>query len=392
METKFYPLSDSQKGIYYEWEKDKSLTQYNLAFLYDFPVSIDSERIINAFENVINAHPIIKVKLGMKGEEVVQYFLEEDHVEINIQNVRESEMEGIISRFIRPFDLIGSALYRIELYQTEKKVYVLFDIHHILFDRSSVEIFNMDLVRAYEGEVLTKEYFTEYDYADLEYSRKGDTEYLEAESYFEKRLSGITMTRVPTINNKKNEVGFKQLLSEFIDQDLVNEFCTKLRISPNNLFAGAIGICLNRFTREQEIAFCTVHHGRTDERLLNKVGMFVKTLPVVIKVLPNQKVVDYLADIRTDLLELWSKQSFPFFEMVKKFGASMEVVYTFQKGLAEDFGMEGGMVHITKLSTARTNESLVIYIIQKMHHYEIRCEYNDSLYSQEYIKKIQFLH
>lgn len=387
METKFYPLSDSQKGIYYEWEKDKSLTQYNLAFLYDFPVSIDSERIINAFENVINAHPIIKVKLGMKGEEVVQYFLEEDHVEINIQNVRESEMEGIISRFIRPFDLIGSALYRIELYQTEKKVYVLFDIHHILFDRSSVEIFNMDLVRAYEGEVLTKEYFTEYDYADLEYSRKGDTEYLEAESYFEKRLSGITMTRVPTINNKKNEVGFKQLLSEFIDQDLVNEFCTKLRISPNNLFAGAIGICLNRFTREQEIAFCTVHHGRTDERLLNKVGMFVKTLPVVIKVLPNQKVVDYLADIRTDLLELWSKQSFPFFEMVKKFGASMEVVYTFQKGLAEDFGMEGGMVHITKLSTARTNESLVIYIIQKMHHYEIRCEYNDSLYSQEYIKR-----
>ena len=37
MTTKFYPLSDNQKGIYYEWEKDKSRTQYNISCHFDFP-------------------------------------------------------------------------------------------------------------------------------------------------------------------------------------------------------------------------------------------------------------------------------------------------------------------------------------------------------------------
>ena len=383
----FYPLSDSQKGIYYEWEKDKSLTQYNFAFQYDFPASIDPERIMTAFEKVINAHPILRVKLGMNGDEVVQYYSEDDPVQIDILKVSESEMAGIISRFIRPFDLIGSALYRIVLYQTEKKVCALFDIHHIIFDGTSLGIFNKDLVRAYEREVLTREHFTQCDYAELEFSRRGDPEYLEAQSYFEKRLNGSTMTRVPSMNNKKNKVGYRHILSEFIDQGLVNDFCSRLKISPNNLFAGAIGICLNRYTREQELAFCTVHHGRNDTRLLDNVGMFVKTLPVVIKVIPNQKVIDYLENIRADLLELWSKQCFPFSEMVKKFGASMEVVYAFQKSLAEDFGIAGGIVHFSILSEARTNESLVINICQKLHDYEIRCEYNDSLYDQEFMKR-----
>jgi hypothetical protein len=50
MKPKSYPLSSSQKGIYYEWEKDKSLTQYNMALLYDFPLPTDVERLRKAFE------------------------------------------------------------------------------------------------------------------------------------------------------------------------------------------------------------------------------------------------------------------------------------------------------------------------------------------------------
>jgi hypothetical protein len=78
MKPKSYPLSSSQKGIYYEWEKDKSLTQYNMAFLYDFPVTTDVERLRKAFEKVFAAHPGLNVRIRIEGDEAVQYFNEDE--------------------------------------------------------------------------------------------------------------------------------------------------------------------------------------------------------------------------------------------------------------------------------------------------------------------------
>ncbi len=386
MTTKFYPLSDNQKGIYYEWEKDKSLTQYNIACHFDFPETIDSEKIQTAFKKVINAHPVMKVKLKLIGDEVFQYCNEDEPVEINWSNVMESDMDHIVTGFSRPFDLMGSTLYRIELFQTEKKLHALFNIHHIIFDGTSLGIFNNDLSRAYDGVELTKESFTLCDSAEQEFTNKGDAAYIEAEAYFDKKLSNFVMTKLPTVHIKKMDVGYRQLASEFIGRGQVNDFCTNHKISPNNLFAGALGICLNLYTREQDVAFCTAHHGRLDERLVNNLGMYVSTLPVVINMSATQKVSDYLAGIRTTLTELWSKQAFPFSAMVKKYGVSMEVMYSFQKGLAENFDMDNNHVSCRLLRSAITNESLTIYIYQTPHDYEIRCEYNDSLYEHEYIK------
>ena len=383
---KSYPLSNSQKGIYYEWEKDRSLTHYNLPFLYEFPENTDPQRLKDAIEKVMDAHPGMKVRLKKDGDDIVQYYHEEDPVEISLVRAKEEEMKKIISGFIRPFDLVGSALYRVELCQTDKKCYVLFDFHHIIFDGTSLAIFNDDLVKAYHGEELIKESLTGCDYAELEYSGKGDAEYVRDEDYFDKRLSGSSMTMLPSADNKMNEVGYKQEVSEYIEQGPVSDFCTRLNISPNNLFAGALGICLNRYTREQDIAFCTAHHGRLDKRLQNTTGMFVKTLPVVMKVQQAQTVKDYLDSIRTDMLELWKHQAFPFSEMVRKFGASMEITYTFQRGIAEYFELDGRQVNIKLLMSARTNNSLVIYIFQMPHEHEIRCEYNDSLFDHGYMK------
>ena len=386
MEAKYYPLSESQKGIFYEWEKDKSLTQYNLAYLYKFPRTIDAQRLLNAFKQTVNAHPDLKVKLKMNDDDLVQYYHEDDPVEISTERVSESEINRIISEFTRPFELLQSPLYRIELYQTEEKLYALFDVHHIIFDGTSFGIFNGDLANSYEGKEILKETFTICNLAELESACIGDAVYLEAETYFKKRLKGISMSRIPTLNNKKAEPGYRQVTSEFIRQDLVNDFCTKYKISPNNLFAGALGICISRYTREQEIAFCTAHHGRLDNRLNRSLGMFVKTLPVVINVTSTQKVEDYLASIRTDMTELWSRQAFSFSAMVKQFGVSLEIVYAFQKGLTEYFVMDGYRVDVRLLREARTNERLTIFIYQTSSNYEIRCEYNDSLYEHKFVQ------
>ncbi|MFA6127679.1 MAG: amino acid adenylation domain-containing protein [Bacteroidales bacterium] len=387
---KYYPLSDSQTAMYYEWEKDKSLTQYNISFVYDFPATIDPSRLINAFKAVLESHPAIKLRIKLIGEELVQFFREEDPVEISLTKVSETEFPPIVEKFIRPFDLLASPLYRFELYQTEKQLYALVDFHHINFDGLSSAIFNRDLALAYEGIKLAGENITGCEFAELEQSRKGDAEYIDQEAYYEKKLSGVSMTRLPSLNNQESEVGYMQLTSEFIGQGPVNDFCTKYKISPNNLFAAALGICLNRFTREQDIAFCTAHHGRLDEKLSNSIGMYVKTLPVVMNISPDLTVIDLLNAIRSDMKVLWTRQAFPFSDMSEKFGASMEIMYTYQKGFAEYFDMEGQRAYNRFIRSVRTTDKLIIYIFQTPGDYEIKVEYNDSLYDLEYIQSFAF--
>jgi gramicidin S synthase 2 len=386
MKTRTFPLSDSQLGLYYEWQKDKSFTQYNIAFLYEFPGLVDPVRLKTSFEKVVSAHPGMKVRLKMAGVEVVQYIDAKDTPRVLFKKVREQEMKRIIHGFIRPVNLMGSPLYRIEIYQTEKKLYALFAIHHIIFDGYSTEIFHSDLSRAYAGEELAEEAFTGCDHAATEQIQKESEAYREAESWFGKKLNGIGMTKVPMVSNRKSETGYRQIAIERISRQAVNDFCTRAGISPNNLFAGALGICLNRYTREETISFCTAYHGRIDKRLQHSTGMFVKTLPVILKIESAQPVGEYLAGIRTDMKELWSQQIYPFSEMVKKSGISMDVSYTFQKGFPENLELEGLPVEIQLLRTVKTHETLSVYIYQKSGEYEIRCEYNDSLYDHEYIR------
>ena len=380
METKLYPLSDSQKGLYYAWEKDKSLTQYNLTFLYEFPETTDPLRLKAAFEKVVAAHPVMKVRFRTEAEEVVQYFDEDQPVEISLEKVPAAGIKEIIDGFARPFDLLGPALFRIGLYQTGEGLYALFDVHHIIFDGSSLGTFNRDLISAYQEKQLAGEAFTVCDYAELAHSREGNADYTESGKYFEKLLGGVTMTRIPTLKKQETETGCAQWIREYISREQVDDLCTRMEISPNNLFTGALGICLNRFTREPDVAFCTVHHGRTDERVINDTGMFVKTLPVVMKVLPGDKVSGFLAEIRAALTELWTRQAFPFSEMVKKHGASMEVMFTYLKGIPEYFDMDGSRVNLTLLKSSKTGCKVNIYVFQAHDRYEIRCEYNDSLY------------
>ena len=388
MENETYPLSNSQKGMYYEWQKDKTLTRYNNPFLYDFPDSVQAERLREAFVKVVDAHPVLKLKLKLlKDDEISQYYIEDDPVEIPILSVHDQEVTDLAKRAIEPFDLLsGRPLFRIIIYKTENKVFAFIDIHHIIFDGTSSYIFIRDLAAAYSGKHLERETYTCCDFALKENERGHDERYEQEEAYFKKRLSGISMTQLPVTFHPDNETGVIGIVSDFVDSETVNDFCTRLKVSPNNLFAGALGICLNKYTRDNDIAFCTAHHGRIEENISNSIGMFVKTLPVTISISAENKIAAYLQTIRSDMKELWEMQTYPFADMARNLGASMELSYTYQKGVLEYFNMEGGQVKITYIHECTTTDKISVYIYQFPNQYEIRSEYNSALYDREFIR------
>ncbi|MFA5302467.1 MAG: condensation domain-containing protein, partial [Bacteroidales bacterium] len=387
MQQKTYSLTNAQKGIYFEWQKDKELTQYNNPFLYEFPKNIKAKKLQDAIAKVIQAHPFMKLKLKLLGNgEVVQYFVKEDPVNIPVYETAEEGLRDRMLASVRPFDLLsGEPLYRIDIYKTSGKVYMFLDIHHIVYDGTSIIVFYKDLVKAYNGEELREESFSCADFALMETERMQGEAYKSDEVYFTGKLSGVTPTKLPVLNVSEQEVGKLERVSESVDYQKISDYCQRLGISPNNLFTGALGICLNRYTRENKLCFCTAHHGRLDERVQESIGMFVKTLPVVVETDPKQTLEAYLKGIRTDMKALWTHQTYPFSDMVTHFGIAMDLTYTYQKGILEYFEMPQGLVKMEYMHQGSTRDKLSIYIYQFPDNFEIRCEYNNALYDREYI-------
>lgn len=342
MQTKVatYPLNIAQKGIYYEWQKDKEITRYNNPLLYRFPGNTDTDRLRGALIKVVEAHPFVKLRLriGASGSgEMEQYFVKEDPVFIPVFDVAEEELKVRLKGLVRPFDLLsGEPLYRMAVYRTPEQVYLWLDVHHIIYDGTSLTIFNRDLVEAWNGNDLSEEKFNCGDFAVAEkdqigsgaydqmgsgaYDQMGNDAYGHIESaayekdkdYFAGLLGGVTPALLPVVRHREEVRGMMEMVSEEIEYRSVMEYCKRLGISPNSLFAGALAICLNRYMRESRICFVTAHHGRKDERTHNSIGMFVKTMPVVAEVLPEQKMGDFLKGIGAGMLELWEHQTLSF--------------------------------------------------------------------------------
>ena len=76
-----------------------------------------------------------------------------------------------IASLIRPFDLQKDLLFRSAVIRSAAGVTLFLDIHHIIFDGTSISLLLAHIDRAYRGETLAPEVFTANDYAIEEKER-----------------------------------------------------------------------------------------------------------------------------------------------------------------------------------------------------------------------------
>ena len=67
--------------------------------------------------------------------------LHPEYLKAEVGEWETEDIEAVKRTFVRPFRLEGEPLYRMALYRCGKKDYFLFDVHHIIFDGTSVKVF-----------------------------------------------------------------------------------------------------------------------------------------------------------------------------------------------------------------------------------------------------------
>ena len=379
----YYPLTENQLGVYYEWEKDRTALQYNIPQVSIFSRQVDPVALYGAVEKVIAAHPYLKTVLTMRDDQVVQLRNDDAPVIIELTELTEHDIATRKQNFVQPFDLFTGPLYRIAVCYTDKHTYLFVDIHHIIIDGTALSVFMADLAKAYRGEELIPEAYTGFDYALAEAQLAGSVKYAEAEQFFDSKLSG-TMTELPRIATGSDDHR-TAVATVLIPGQRITSFCQKYAITPSNLFLAALCLTLARYTREEQVVITAISSGRNENRLHAIMGMLVKTLPVVVDIKASDKVTDYVKAVQDTMFATLANEIYPFTKIAKKHKIAPLINYAYQGGVMETVEFAGHPLATEVLALNKAKFPLEISATPVQGDYEFSVEYDTSLYTDDYM-------
>lgn len=384
--NKTYPLLQSQMGVFLECLANPDMTKYNLPSVTTFSKKIDIERLASALALMTEVHVEMKTRFIMDDDGAPrQYSDPEMHIPIvRHQFTEEQAREYMDRRFVRSFDVLsGEPLWRIELINTPEHIYLLLDVHHLIGDGMSLaSIFSNVLVpEAYEKASLERPAYGMYEYAEDEQAKLATEVYERAKQYYAEKFS--TAEFVDLSNNTTAPWGDTIRESAYLDQASVDGWCREQGTAANLLFMAAFSYVVSRVSRNEEIAFYTINHGRLDKRLMQSMGMFVRSTPILAKVNPQQSVLDFVRGFRTELVSTIRYGVYPFSHFCRDLHVTPSISFSFQgEAIQEYIPLEGEKAPSVQLPKGKSNADLSCIIYLTEGKYDIRLEASNALYSQ----------
>ena len=88
---KTYPLLQSQLGVFMEWMKDPSVTQYNLPTCTKMPKTVDVQRLQKGFERICQERSTLRTRFVMVDGEPRQYVDDEMKIPVTVRTMTDQE-------------------------------------------------------------------------------------------------------------------------------------------------------------------------------------------------------------------------------------------------------------------------------------------------------------
>ena len=376
-----YPLTGSQKGIFVECDKNPDSTVYNIPFLFSLHESVDLERLRDAIGKVVLAHPYLLSKIGISQDGEIYQKPSQEEFTPDFIKMTETEFAQRKKELVRPFAIQEERLFRIEVYETEAAKYLFVDLHHIIADGNSYDIFFEDLDAAYQGKELEKETYTGFDAALDEEQAIANGRYKKAALYYDGIFAGIETESLP-IADKKDGAPAKGILTRDmeISREKILEYCNKLQVTPNTLFTGLFGVVMARYANSSDALFATIYNGRNDSRLENTICMLVKTLPVYCSFDQKTTINTYMMTLQNQLMESMANDIFPFSDIAAKYGITSDLIFAYQAELEDDYPLADTMAIGEDLSLDLPKEPLLIQVREYNGNYVLTAEYRSDMY------------
>ena len=378
-ERDFYPLSKTQEGIFVESVSKANSTNYNIPYLFKLPKDIDIEKLKEAILRVLDIHPYLRTTLSMDEDGNIQ--ATRDVLSSTVSIIHEDiDMEHLV----RPFTILNSPLYRVEIY-IGKENYLFFDFHHILCDGTSEAVILEDLSKAYLGEDLQREEFTGFEVALEEQDNLASDKLDAAKKYYQEVLKDIDGDYILKKDLKTAKESKLESTDYYLDipNAKLDKFIKDNKLTNNAYFNFAFAFTLSKFIYKNDALYVTIYNGRNSSKLSRTVSMLVKTLPVYIKYEEEDNVKDKLIQTKELLSGLEEHDIYSFADIVKDYDVSSDVMFAYQ---GDDFTFDnigGHKVESILLESDTPKSPFSIDVFLEKGKYRAHYEIDKSIYNME---------
>jgi len=320
-EREYYPLFSAQMRLYILQQMDPSNISYNQPNVLLLEGELDRIRMEEAIFHLINRHESLRTSFQIVNETPVQRIHKKFEFKIEyFPDIKDPKL--IILNFIKPFNMMEAPLLRIGLAKLgESNHILLIDMHHIISDALSVEIFVKDFSAFYAEQLLPPLNLQYKDFSQWKNSTFQKISLEKQKQYWLKEIGNdIPILDLPT--------NFPRPLAQRYEGGTVSFAINKAeteslkiiaREEDATLFMVLISIfylLLAKVSGQDDLIVGIVTAGRNHVDLQHITGMFVNTLPLRAFLSKEKKFRDFLTEVKEKTLIALENQDYQFEDIV----------------------------------------------------------------------------
>jgi len=382
-----YPLSHAQTGVYFECMKNPTSTLYNIPMRARLPLEISDDALRQAVEQVVNNHPELFVHFRTNDTGVEQVV--DKSVELRVESVekREDELEAYRAEFVRPFNLSKDLLCRFSIVRTEKALYLYCDMHHLVCDGASYDVFFNEICTLLDGGTIDKEMCSYAQFVADEQAAVTGEEYAAAKEFFHSQLAqveGATELAPDLTNPKDGEIG--QVYAP-MDIKAVEALAQKAGVTPAGATLAAVFYTLARFANADDLCITTISNGRSNLKMANTMGMMVNTLALSSK-LADQTVEAFTRETGEHFEQTIAHENYPFAQIAADYDLTAEIMFAYQLGVLSEYRVKGQLMPTENMELNVPKFKIAFYIVEVEGQPSVAIEYDNGRYSREMMQSL----
>ncbi|WP_420574976.1 amino acid adenylation domain-containing protein [Kordia sp.] len=337
-EQESYPVSYGQRSLWILSQFEEISVAYNILTDIDLNGTYDVSILQKAMESVIERHEILRTLfLVDESEELKQRIVSVEELGFSLEYVdlqgfenQEGEINKILDKSnLHVFDLAKGPLFRVILLQTAPEKYIFhYNIHHIISDGWSADIFLKDIFSYYnsyiKNEVASlKPLRIQYkDYVSWQRSKEDQAVFSYHKHFWLDKLSGeLPVVELPSTKKRPTIRTYNgNMLWTYISKQDTKNLKEFSRKNSGSLFMGLLSVLkvlLYKYTSQTDLIVGTPTAGRTHTDLEKQIGYFVNTLALRNTLNPDASFEDNFSTIKDATFEAYKHQNYPFDHLVE---------------------------------------------------------------------------
>ncbi|WP_226439744.1 non-ribosomal peptide synthetase/type I polyketide synthase [Pseudomonas sp. MWU16-30316] len=327
----FLNLSPAQKSLWFMHQMEDASATYNVPFALRIDGALDCAALERAVDSVYQRQTALRYRFPCIDGQPVIRLVNEQLLTRKVDLRAEPDSEAALKAFEQSearyvFDLEHEALLRATLLHCATDEHVLLiNVHHIIFDGWSMQIFLSEVASAYSALVQGSEVNVEslnFDFGDYLSLSPSSAERDPDIAHWKQRLAGAPPVLPLPLDDKRPAVQrYAGQRCHFQVPAAVSDSLKKLakdcRVTPYMVGLAAFSVLLYRYTQEADLVIGSPMSNRQSADLEGVIGFFVNTLPNRIDASGSPSFVELLKRVRASVLDTFEHAHVPFDQIVE---------------------------------------------------------------------------